>query len=494
MSTAHENSLRTHTPSVQSTVLKGRLGPGAIMFMVLAAAAPLTVVGSVIPVGILMGNGQGFPAMFVVATVILLLFSIGLMAMSKHFPDAGAFFTYISHGLGTVPGVSAAYLAIITYSTIQFGVFAFFGETISADLVLLGAPSIPWWIFTLMGIGVVGFLGYRHIGLSSKVLIIVLVAEVGIVLILSAAIWLKGGTESIDLAGFTSHSFMSGSPALGLMFAIASFIGFESTVVYRSEVREPNRTIPLATYGSALLIGLFYTLAGVAVVWGIGPSKLMTYVGSDPATVLPRLTGEYLGAVGSTVVSLLFLGSMFASVLALHNVLARYLHSMARARLLPAKLALAHPKHDSPYVSSLVQVITAAVLTVIVVVLKVPAASAFAWFVGVGTLTISILMAVTCLAVIVFFARNKLQTHVLRTCVAPLLGFIGLAVSAVLIAVNFPLLVGDVDSLGEPAWGTVSVVLILLVVVTAIAGAAQAMTLRFKNRQVYRQITQQLNH
>ncbi|MEQ5842929.1 APC family permease [Paraburkholderia acidicola] len=473
--------------------LRGDLGASSILFMVMAAAAPLTVVGGAIPVGILLGNGEAFPAMFIVATITLLLFSVGLMAMSKHLPDAGAFFTYISHGIGTIPGVAAAYLAIVTYTTIQIAVFALFGSAISADLVVLGAPAVPWWFIVLLAIVVVGTLGNRHIELSSKVLVCVLVLEVGIVLALAAAIAIKGGAEGLSVGPFKLQNLLSGSPALGLMFAIVSFIGFESTVVYRSEVRDPNRTIPLATYGSALIIGAFYLIAAIAVIWGIGPSKLTEYISADPSTVLQRLTETYLGQTGAVIVSVLFLSSMFACVLSLHNVLARYQYSMAKAKLLPSPLGSAHKAHGSPHVASLVQVVSAAVITGLVAALQIPAASVFAWFAGIGTLAIVALMAATCLAVMVFFARNKLENSFVRTTIAPGLGLIGLSVSAWLITANFPLLVGDVNAKGQPMWGIVSDILVAVVVIGAIVGACQAVVLRIRNPSAYRNITKRLD-
>ncbi len=48
--------------------LRGNLGVASIVFMVVAAAAPLGVIGGVVPLGIAQGNGAGFPATFIVAT------------------------------------------------------------------------------------------------------------------------------------------------------------------------------------------------------------------------------------------------------------------------------------------------------------------------------------------------------------------------------------------------------------------------------------------
>lgn len=96
--------------------LSGGLGPGAIVFMVVAAAAPLTVIAGTVPLGISAGNGAAYPASYLVCTVILLFFAVGFTAMSRRVPGAGAFYTYITHGLGRHVGLGAAFLALLTYT------------------------------------------------------------------------------------------------------------------------------------------------------------------------------------------------------------------------------------------------------------------------------------------------------------------------------------------------------------------------------------------
>ncbi|HET8780479.1 MAG TPA: hypothetical protein VFM66_10420, partial [Agromyces sp.] len=75
-----------------------------------------------------------------------------------------------------------------------------------------------------------------------------------------------------------------------------------------------------------------------------------------------------------------------------------------------------------------------------------------------------------------------------HTVIAPLLGFVGLVVSAGLIAVNFPLLVGDVDAEGNPTWGIISVVLLAVVIIAPIAGIVQALILRSRRPLAYQQV------
>ena len=466
--------------------LKGSLGVTAIVFMVVAAASPLTVVGGAAPLGILLGNGVGFPSMYVVSAVILLLFAVGLSAMTRHVPKPGAFFTFVGYGLGKPAGLASAFLALLTYTTIQVSVYGYIGYLLSVTFAGLGAPEIPWYVYSLASIAVVGLLGYRHIDLSSKVLGVLLVAEVGIVLVLAGAVIVTGGADGLSAEPFVPEQVFSGSPGVGLMFAIAAFIGFEATAIFRDEAKDPSRTIPRATYIAVIGIGLFYTLASWALVMDWGPDDVLAVACEDPGAMILRTTLLYLGPVGELVINVLLITSMFACVLSFHNVITRYQHTMSNAGVLPGRLGGVHPKHLSPHTSSLVQSATAAILIVVFAVLGLdPVLQVFTWFAGVATLAIAILMAVTSLAVIVYFARTKQDRRLWNTVVAPGLGFIGLVGSAVVIVVYFPMLVGDVDAGGNPVFGTVSAVLLALIAVCPVVGLVQAAYLRRRRPAAY---------
>ena len=86
--------------AASSTALqKNAIGMWQIVFFVIAAAAPLTGMLGIIPVAIRLGNGAGVPGAFVAAGLILLVFSVGYAAMSRHVVNAGAFYAYLAQGL-----------------------------------------------------------------------------------------------------------------------------------------------------------------------------------------------------------------------------------------------------------------------------------------------------------------------------------------------------------------------------------------------------------
>lgn len=474
--------------------LQGTLGVSAIVFMVVAGASPLTVVGGVVPLGVLLGNGIGFPSLYLVAAAVLVLFSVGLSAMTRTVPKPGAFFTYIGHGLGRPAGVAAAWLAMLTYTTIQACVYGYIGAVVSVSVAGLGGPELPWWLYSLAVVAIVGILGYRHIDLSSKVLAVLLLAEIGIVLLLVGAVVVSGGAEGLSLEPFAPSNVLSGAPGVGLMFAIAAFIGFEATAIFRSEARDPDRTVPKATYIAVIGVGVFYAIASWGLIMAWGPSQAIEVVGADYENIVILTTAQYLGPVGELVLNVLLVTSMFACILSFHNILTRYQHSMSHAKLLPEAVGGVHHSHLSPHVSSLVQTVTAGVLVVLFAVLGLdPVLQVFTWFAGVATLSIVILMATTSVAVIAYFARTRSDRRVWNTVIAPVLGVIGLVLSAIAIIAYFPLLVGDVDAEGEPTFGAVSWMLLALIVILPLIGLIQAAYLKRRRPAVYAGIVETIS-
>lgn len=431
-------------PSTSAPALTGSLGVRSIVFMVVAAAAPLTVVAGAVPLGVALGTGAAFPAVFLLCAAVLVPFAVGFCAMTKHVPQAGAFYSYVHRGLGAGAGHGAAFLALATYTAVQAAVYGYIGAALAGTVEYYGGPALPWWAWALAMLLVVGFLGYRHIELSSKVLGVLLVCEVGIVLVFDAAVAARGGgPEGLSTAFAQPASWFEGSLGIALMFGIASFIGFEATAVFRDEAKDPDRTVPRATYLALGLIAGFYALSSWAFVSAWGDGQAVARSAADPGNVLVTTVGNYLGSVGTEVVQVLLLTSLFAALLAFHNVLARYLFSLGNAGALPSACGRGHVRHRSPHVASLTQSVTAAVLIGAFAVTGLdPVTQVFAWMAGTATLGVLALMAMTCLAVLAFFRVPRGDTRLWHTRLAPALGLAGLGTCLGLTVANFPVLIG----------------------------------------------------
>src|ERR1700728_3481893 len=97
--------------SVTRALASDRLGIPAVLFFVLAGVAPLTVAAGVIPTAYQTTGLTGIPAAFLVIAVILGIFAVGYVAMTRQITNSGAFYAFVAQGLGRAAGVSAALVA-----------------------------------------------------------------------------------------------------------------------------------------------------------------------------------------------------------------------------------------------------------------------------------------------------------------------------------------------------------------------------------------------
>ena len=88
----------------QTTRLHRRaLGVPDIVFFIVAASATLAAVAGGQAVSYLVTGNRGIP-FFIPLGIVLALFASGYAAMSHHMTSAGAFYAYVSQGLGKVAG------------------------------------------------------------------------------------------------------------------------------------------------------------------------------------------------------------------------------------------------------------------------------------------------------------------------------------------------------------------------------------------------------
>ena len=475
------------TDSDETGRLSGSLGVASIVFMVVAAAAPLTVIAGVVPIGFAYGNGAGFPAMFALVGVILLLFAVGFNVMTQHIPRPGAFFTYISHGLGRPAGLSAAYGALLCYLAIELAVLGYIGFAINDAIVDADGPDVHWAIYSFLMAAIVGWFGYRHIEISSRVLAVLLSAEIAIVMLIALFVVAKGGADGIDLESLKPSVINSGAPSLALMFAMASFIGFEATAIFRDEAKDPARTIPRATFAAVIVVGAFYTFTVWALVLSLGSQNVAAAAAADPLFLFTTAKDQ-LGTFGEVATHVLLISSIFAAALAFHNVIVRYLHTLGNVGVLPTYLGKLHGRHRAPSAASLTTAALSGVALLVCLVCGLdPYLKIFTWFVGLGSLVYILLLSACSLAVLAYFRGGRGESPV-RTVLCPILSLIGLGIGGYITIKHFPLLVGDYDEAGAEKFGGLSIGLLAAVLLVIVAGAVQALVLKSRRSETYDKI------
>ncbi|WP_205762393.1 APC family permease [Magnetospirillum aberrantis] len=460
---------------------RGALGVGAITFFVVSAAAPLTAVAGGAPIAMLLGNGAGLAGAYALVTLAVLLFSVGYTAMARNISNSGAFYAFTVQGLGGISGGAAAILALLAYNAMQVGIYGMFGAATSAWLQSDLGLTVPWWICSLTAALVISVLGYRNVDLSAKVLGLLVLGEFLVVLILDVAILRQGGDAGINSLPFQPSTIGSGSLSIAMLFCFASFVGFEATSIYSEEAHDPKRTIPRATYLSVVLIGVFYAFTTWCMALGAGIDKLSdTLQGlQDPSTFLFQLSDQYVGSALTTAMSLLFVTSLFAALLAFHNAVARYFFALGRERLLPGFLGKTHDIHQSPHLGSVLQSLLALSMVALFAIAGLdPILSMFSWLTNLGALAVMVLMALTSFSVVQFFRRRPhLEGGSLRTALIPAIAGVLLTAMSGLAVVNFDVLTG--------ASSTLAIILPAMLAVAAVIGAIIAAILKHNAPDFY---------
>ncbi|MFE5585020.1 hypothetical protein [Kitasatospora sp. NPDC056531] len=60
----------------------------------------------------------------------LTVISVGYVAMARHITAAGAFYGYISHGLGRVAGMASGLFAVMAYIVLEASIIGFFAYSL----------------------------------------------------------------------------------------------------------------------------------------------------------------------------------------------------------------------------------------------------------------------------------------------------------------------------------------------------------------------------
>ena len=472
-----------HGPVTPSRLPGNKVGVLGVVFMVVAGAAPLAVVGGIVPITLATSGSVASPVFFIICAVILVLFSVGFSAMSKFVPNAGAFYSYIQTGFGRVFGSGSAILAVWSYLLVLVATFFYTGGLIAATLTgYFGTSVLPWWGWSLLLVAVVGVLGYRNIALSAKVLGVLLVAETLAVVVLDVAILLQGGEGGLTLVPLNIGLIgEGGAPGLGILFAFLGFLGFEATAVFRSEAKDPERTIPRATYIAVIGIGVLYALSAYAVVEGVGVSNAVGVATEDPTGMVASLASIYVHPIMNDVIAVLLVTSFIACSLTFHNVLTRYFFTLGGTGLLPRKLSLINKRTAAPSRASLVLSILVGICMVAGIVSQLdPVLELYTWFSGASILGIVALMTLTSVAVVAFFRRNKgLERNAWKTIVAPILATIGLAGILWLIISNFGIMVGG---------DVVAIVFVIVMAASLIVGIIIALVIRKSNPSAWQRL------
>lgn len=429
---------------VSQALSHSRLGVPAVIFFVMSAIAPMMVVGGAVTTAFAVTGLTGIPFAFFIVALVLAVFSVGYVAMSRHISNAGAFYTYIAHGLWRPAGVGASLVAAISYNALQIALYGGLGVAGSGLIEAKTGVALPWWVVALAAWVVVAAFGLMRVDLNGKVLAVLVAVEMVVLVVYDVSFVGNPSAEGLSFTTLAPSNLFQGGIGAALVLAITGFIGFEGAAVFSEESKNPRRTVPIATYVTLGLMALLYGLSSWLMSVATGPSHVVERSQKDSVDLIFNLAAERLGD-GFLIDAgrVLFLTSLVAALMSFHNTVARYLFALGREGVLPRALGRTGHRTGAPVTGSLVQSSIALVVILLYTVTGTdPLVKLFFWGGMFGGFGVLFMLAVTSFAVIGYFARDPRGEGLWSRLLAP--GAAGLLLVVVLfLAVdNFATLLG----------------------------------------------------
>lgn len=348
-----------------------RIGPVAAIAIVVSN---MMGTGIFTTTGFLAGDlGSPFLVLsiWLVGGLIAVAGALSYVELALNFPRSGGEYVYLSEAWGPAWGfidgwvsffagfaapIAAAALAISAYLGLSATGFAPAAGPVTFHL----APAQLTACAIVIVFTGLNFLGPLIVGRIQSTLTAVKLAVVAGFLLMG---FFVGGGDAGHfglVAERTSNLPLVEQFAVSLVFVLFAYSGWNAAVYVAEEVRDPDRTLPIAlTIGTTLVIVLYFFL-NVLFVYGVPLEQLkgVVAVGAEVATSL-------FGAGTAQGFRLAMACALLATVNAMCLVGPRVYYAMAQNGAFFSIAERVHPRWKSPWVSVLLQGVASVVLIIL---------------------------------------------------------------------------------------------------------------------------------
>ena len=304
------------------------------------------------------GNLLGVSLVWIVGGLISLFGVLSIAELAVMYPQAGGPYAYLREAFGRPLAFLFGWMWLLTTPfswAAQALAFAYYLGTL-LPLGLNGTHGVAAALVVLISAA-----QYRSVRLGALVQNLStgtkLVALVG----LAAALLLLAPHAATNLASASEGSLKWNGLAVALVASLWAYDGWANLTPLAGEMREPQRNLPRAFIGGALVVMGIYLLMNAAflVALPFGELSASKAVAADAVTAV-------LGHGGTVVIALLVMVSTFGSLNGSIMSDPRVFYAMAEDGLFFKAVGKVHPKFETPHVA----IAFSAVLAVVYVLFR----------------------------------------------------------------------------------------------------------------------------
>jgi amino acid transporter len=347
--------------AMTTDTMETKLRPNCLNFMELLAQnialiSPTMTAALIVPL-MFSNTGNVSWLSYAVGTVMLLFVASSLNQFARRTTDSGSMYSYAMAGLGFGGGAMCgwclvwAYLFIGLAGTAGFTIFA--GKLL--EMVHLSMPPV---VLFVVCIATSFLIAYKDIKISTLVQLGLEAFSCFFILVLCLVV--LGHHPAPDTTQFQFGNLSLSSLGLGVVVAVFSLVGFESSTAFGEEAINPLKTIPRSITWSLVLTGGFFIFVTYVEVLGTHDYKDSLDKIDAPLNVL---ADTYHVSFLSPLLSAGAMFSFFALASSCMNAGARVMFAMGRHQFFHKSTSSAHEIHKTPHVA--LGVMAAVMLTVV---------------------------------------------------------------------------------------------------------------------------------
>jgi len=274
-------------------------------------------------------------ATIVIAMIAMMLTAFSYGHMAGIYPSAGSAYTYVGRGLNAHVGFLVGWAMFLDYLIIPVINIIYVALTLQRV-----APEIPYFVWVAAAAAAITLMNLRSVRFTARanelmLAVMSLVILAFVVLAVRLLFGRSGWSGVFAVAPFYDpRTFHVGAVATATSLAALTYIGFDGVTTLAEEVRDPKRTVPLATVLVCFVTGVLSAIE-VYLAQRVWPDY-RTFGNFETAFL--DVTGRVGGNVLFQAMAIILIVACFGSGLAGQAGAARLLFGMGRDGVLPRRV------------------------------------------------------------------------------------------------------------------------------------------------------------
>ena len=356
--------------------LERRLGPLDAAAIVVSNVIGQGIFFVPIIVAMMVPSGLAMLGVWLLGGFLAFAGAMAYAELSALRPRAGGEYVYLREAYGPLAAFLTGWTSLVAgfsgaIAAGAVGLTDYVGRFLPAaadrtPIFTVPVPYAPLIVSPQAIVGITAIVGLSLIHISGlgpgRLVHNVLATGKVLALVLFIALGLSIGTGSFDNLS-ASHAVPN--PAAGWLLALIpimfSYSGWNAAAYVAEEIRNPGRNVPIALAVGTGAVVVIYLGLNVLYLYALPPADLAGVMGSGQG-LTDVVAQRLFGPVAGTLLAVLTIVSIAASISAMVLAGPRVYYAMARDGVFPPVVARVHPRFKTPAIAIAMQAVWSSIL------------------------------------------------------------------------------------------------------------------------------------